>query len=472
MATAPALRSPVNSTTVTGTNPTSATVTFAVSDVAVGDLIVASWISTAAPASALSVPTAKFSTTTCATLVQDVTTDDGTRYTYIWSGICTVAPGSTAVVVTLTLPNNSGTRRLVAFSINPGTSQRWDSARAVRTLSGTLATQSGTNNPWTAPWSASTSNGNPEFPVYALSHATTAIVNLDWGDGNGSLGDSIGNASIQLHLWARSVSSTSGYATNTLASTSTVSITPSGSSPKAWSGVLYAVADPVQGRGKEASKATGTFTLIKTASGRGNSASKATGRGEIATSVKTASGRGNNASKASWIVSPKTASGRGRSVADSTASAQHTVISSGQGKAASKATAMPLVIRPTPARGNAASKATGKYTVTRRISARGNSAAAGVAKYFFAIAPRVASGRGKNASSGKGKGHIFYQPTVLSDFTSTLITDIGTTSTVAINIGTTFTYILNDGGSSTIVENIETTLSFAVSDGHTTTLET
>lgn len=448
-------------------------------DVVIGDLLIVVYGSTNATTGITAAATANSGAQTVATLTLDKTISDGTRDLYVWSGIVTVVP-TTLVTVTLTGAPTTGTRRLLVQSINPGTSQRWTATRLDRsaTLTGTTGTSS-----WTIPWGTAGTSTQPQYSINAEVGNSLAPT-CDPGDGTARTPYPGTSNNFQCLGF--------GWSTNTLQSVSNATWSLGGGNNKVAASLLYAVGDPVQGRGKSASKATGKFSVIKTASARGKNASKGSAPGYVYTSAKTASARGNNASKATLKIPPKTASGRGKSAADSYASAQHTATTSGRGKAASKATAGPLIIRPTPARGNAASKATGKYTVTRRISARGNSAtkatsnytlvhrisargnsaAAGMAKYFFAIAPWTASGRGKNATSGKGKGHVLYEPPVLSDFTSTLIADIGTTSTVATNIGTTFTYILNDGASSTIVENNETTRSFAVTDGHSTTLET
>lgn len=391
MATAPSRRAAVAATTVTGTNPTSATVTIGAGDTVIGDLIVVMWTASAAIGSALSVPTCSY-----ATFVQDATADDGTRNAYVWSGIVTSSPGGAAVTITLTLPTNSGTRRLMAFTVNPGTGQHWDSARKVRTITGT-GTAGG--NPWTASWSASTSVANPEFPVMAYVSAASTQT-LDWGDGNGAVSDSYPNASAAAHVWALSNSITSGYSTNTLASTSTVSFGSQAASSKAYAGVLYAVADPIQGRGKTAGKGTGRFTIIRPSSARGKNASKGTGLGTVYTGVRTAEGRGNTASKATGAVRPKTATGVGRTAADSyTDSWTHTALAQARGKNASKATAGFLKRSVRSGRGNTASSGAATFTITRVATGSGPTASTGRANYQ---ATHRATGLGPAANSGTG----------------------------------------------------------------------
>lgn len=346
MPVAPSRRSTFQSAAITGT-PSSATVTITAGEVVSGDLIVVMWTSTAAPtnggaAASLGIPTAKFGATTCATLREDGTVSDGTRVTYVWSGICTTSPGGSAVTITLDLTGitTSGTRRLVACSVNPGTGQRWDADRVVRTAIGT--TSSGTavgggTSQWTTPWSAATAITNPEFPVMAYVQSTSNTQGLDWTGGTTFTVDTSPGTSANQHFWAAS-----GYATPDLASVSNIRFAFSAAQTRTYVGILYATANPVQARANSASKATGGFTIIRRSSGRGNTADQSTGYGSVYTGIRSASGRAYVASSAKGSLRPKTAGGIARTAADSfTSNWGHLAKSQGRGRAASKSVGKP-----------------------------------------------------------------------------------------------------------------------------------
>lgn len=331
MATAPSRRASIAATTVTGTNPTSATVTLTAGDTVLGDLIVVIWTSTAGCASALSVPTCSYATFTNDAVDTDTFNSPTTaaRNVYIWSGIVTSSPGGAAVTITLTLPNNSGTRRLMAFTVNPGTNQYWKSTRSVRTIGG-VGTQGG--NPWTSSWYATTSNPNPEFPVMAyVSNSSTQT--LDWGDGNGAVSDSYPNLSANQHVWALSNTNSTGYSTNTLASTSTVSFGSQAAVAKAWAGVLYAVAvivdatatlsntsSTLSATGKEVLKGTATLAATSTAlSATGKEVLVATATLSASSSTLTASGTTSVVASAALSASSTTLAASGTTLTNASA---------------------------------------------------------------------------------------------------------------------------------------------------------
>lgn len=361
-----------------------------------GDLILVIWSATATSTSITTPPIVLALTntagTTAATMTLDRQISDGTRDLYVWSGrLDNIGSGNGGVTATLTGAPSTGTRRLVIIALDPGSGQRWATTPLVRSGSSTSTTGS---NPWSIPWSANATSSNPEVALQAVTFASTQNPTFDIQDGAGSVTPTYPGASATFHYRI------STYSGGTLVSTGSPTVSTGVTAGKASAVALYAVADPSQARGNNASKATAKFSVIRKASGRANSAAKGTGRGGVYVTTKTAEGRARAAAKATARPKPKTAGGIARTAADAaTISWNRVAPSSARGRNASKATGTGRVYRRATGPARAAAKATGAFTIIRRLTGPARSAANSSARYTVT---HRATGPARSAATGFG----------------------------------------------------------------------
>lgn len=389
---APALRARTEGTSVT--TLTLSNTTSPADKAKTGDLVIVIWSATASSgtAPAITLALTKAGGGTAATMTLNASISDGTRELYVWSGrLDDIGTGNGSVTATLTGAVTSGTRRLVIVTGDPGSGQRWATSPLVRSGSTTATTGS---NPWAIPWSANATSSNPELALQAVTFASTQNPTFNIQDGAGSVTPTYPGASATFHYLI------AGYSSGTLVSTGSPTVSTGVTAGKAAGVFLWAVADPTEGRGRVAAKATGRFGVIRRREGRGRAAAKGTGRGGVYSTLKTAEGRGRAAAKATGRPAPKTAGGIARTAAEgSTIFWDRIVPQSGRGRAASKATGSGRVFKRATGPGRAAAKATATFVVVRRAVGPGRAAAKATAAFYVT---RRATGPGRAAAFASG----------------------------------------------------------------------